>query len=223
ALAALLEEPLDVALDEPAPPARAQVGVVAERRAQHHRYHESRAPRADRVREQGRGRDQGAEPAPLSRAIQVAHLVHQRGVLVPAQIIGSAHRTLPFTSPRLRPPCIGAYSSGSSAGRRRGFTLADRGEGAGPQSARMPHEGQLSPMRRGPDVLAICSRPGRWDPFMRNLRPRSQGIVSTWIPALLAAACAVATRTAGAKPILFSATPRGPAEWRDERDVAPWI
>ncbi len=58
---------------------------------------------------------------------------------------------------------------------------------------------------------------------MRNLRPRSQGIVSTWVPALLAAYCAVAARTAGAKPILFSATPRGPAEWRDERDVAPWI
>ena len=58
---------------------------------------------------------------------------------------------------------------------------------------------------------------------MRNLRPRSQGIVSAWVPVLLAASIAVAARTAGAKPILFPATPRGAAEWRDERDVAPWI
>jgi len=28
---------------------------------------------------------------------------------------------------------------------------------------------------------------------------------------------------AGAKPILFPPTPNGPAEWRDERDVAPFL
>src|SRR5262245_7183172 len=50
---------------------------------------------------------------------------------------------------------------------------------------------------------------------------RPQGPLRRTITSLVLVACAVLP--ARAKPILFPATPSGPPQWRDERDVAPFL
>jgi hypothetical protein len=49
--------------------------------------------------------------------------------------------------------------------------------------------------------------------------PRSPALTTV----LRALACLLLAGTASAAPMLYPATPEGPAEWRDERDVAPYL
>src|SRR5262249_57394749 len=92
---------------------------------------------------------------------------------------------------------------------------------------RPPHVRLEALRARPPGRLQLAlagssQRPRRRRSSMQRSPHHSGRHARTWTVPLLLLATAFAP-AAAADPILFPPTPRGPAAWRDERDVAPWL